>query len=101
MLLVFDAKRFQTIATQFQTREFQCRTYAQAFIKNLNALDPSVLTDLGDPCFKVEEICETIFEFQRVRMQRTGSKAFRRQTSKMNMNGRNSCGNLQPADMSV
>jgi len=59
--LLLNTQQFQSIARQFQTREFYPLMYAQEFVKCLNATDKEALTDLHMPEIDSDRICASVF----------------------------------------
>jgi hypothetical protein len=72
-LILLDAHQFQATALQYQTNECYPTKYAMAFVKELNNIKRSNLTDLPDVGFNVADICERIFTPLRGRTTRFSS----------------------------
>lgn len=66
-ILVLDAHQFQAITLHWQTNECYPRRFASAFVKALNNIDKSTLTDLEDigEGFDIEEVCMDVFRLKR------------------------------------
>lgn len=60
-LFLLDAEKFQSIASQFQTREFYPKKYAKEFVEVLVHTDFDEISDVSNPDLNVQEVCTKIF----------------------------------------
>lgn len=80
-LQLLSAGNFQSIATQFQTREFYPKKYAEAYVNRLNTMDKEFLSDLATPDLDIDGICDLVFprhrssELDSVRINKSSTRS--------------------------